>query len=176
MKKLIFATIIGLVVAPALAFGGLRLYADPALTQCTLSDTDPSVASVYVAYSTVYIGTIGARFRVASSPGFTGLWLADATPYVHIGSSQSDFSVAFEECKRGTFLFLTITYQLLGTSTCSNLAIAPSMGFPFSFCFDDCWDGYPCQDNKALYVNCDGCNPVAAELTTWGKVKALYRD
>jgi len=156
--------------------GSLRLYSDPALTQCTLSDTGPRTASIYV-METGYV-SIGVRFRVASSPGFTGVWLSDSSPYSSVGSSQSDLSMHFGKCLSGTVLALTMTYQLFGTSACSQLEIAPPSGLLSPICFD-CFEELPCLNNRPLHINCDGsfdCNPVATEPTTWGSVKALYRN
>lgn len=158
------------------AQGSLRLYTDPAFTQCTLSDTAPGVVSVYVV-ETAYI-SLAVWFRVAASPGFTGVWLSDATPYTKTGSSQTGLGVHFSRCLSGRWLVATITYQLFGTSTCSQLAIAPGEGLAFPICFD-CFDELPCFNNNPLYVNCDGsfnCNPVATEPSTWGRVKSLYRN
>jgi hypothetical protein len=159
------------------AQGSLRLYTDPAFTQCTLSDTAPGVVSVHV------VMTVGdadwVQFRVAASPGFTGVWMADASPFVLVGSSQTDLTVVFNNCKVGRFLIVTITYQLFGTSTCSELAIAPPVGFTEPI-YDSCsFTFYPLFNNSPLHVNCSGsfdCNPVAVEPTTWGQVKALYGD
>jgi hypothetical protein len=159
------------------AQGSLRLYADPAFTQCTLSDTAPGVVSVYVALTV--LDADGVRFRVAASPGFTGVWLSDATPYYMVGSSPIDLGVGFNKCLSGRNLVATITYQLFGTSTCSELAIAAPVGFLWPF-FDTCdFTEYPLFNNGPLHVNCSGsfdCNPVPVEPSTWGKVKSLYRD
>jgi len=159
------------------AQGSLRLYSDPEFTQCTLSDTGPRLANVYVVESTFI--SLAVQFRVAASPGFTGVWLADSSPYYSFGSSQTDLGLYFNQCLSGVFPILTMTYQLLGTSTCSELTIAPSPGLLFPVCFD-CFDEYPCLNNKALHINCDGSfecgGPVAVEPSTWGSVKALYRN
>lgn len=176
--KLVLAAIVGLACTPALALSqeNLRLYADPAFTQCTLSDAAPGVVSVYVAMTVSDADWV--RFRVAASSGFTGVWLSDASPFFLLGSSQTDLGVAFNNCLGGTFLVLTMAYQLFGTSTCSELAIAPPVGFPVPF-FDSCFFAeYPLWHNSPLHVNCDGsldCNPVPVESSTWGRVKALYR-
>ncbi len=155
--------------------GSLKLFSDPAFTQCTLSDTAPGVANVYVAFTGF---SLASRFRVASGPGFTGVWLADSSPYTNYGSSsQVDANLYYGTCEVGTFLVLTLTYQLLGTSTCSELSIAPSVGQPVAICYD-CFDPGVCG-SKPLHVNCAGpfdCNPVAVEPSTWGSVKALYRN
>ena len=153
----------------------LRLYSDSAFTQCTLSDAAPGVVNVYVAEEAFL--SVAVRFRVVASPGFTGVWLSDATPYSFFGSSQTDLGIHFGGCKSGKFLIVTMAYQLFGTSTCGELAIAPPAGFTVPICFD-CFDELPCL-GSALHVNCPGpfdCDPVAIEPNTWGRVKALYRN
>ncbi len=157
------------------AFGRLSLYSDPAFTACTLSDAAPGVASIYVV-ETADI-SVAVWFRVTASSGFTGVWLSDATTYSKTGSSQTGLGVHFNKCLSGTWLVATITYQLFGTSTCSQLAIAPGEGLAVPVCFD-CFDELPCFNNTPLHVNCNDsfdCNPVAVEPSTWGHVKALYR-
>jgi hypothetical protein len=133
--------------------------------------------TVYAAL-TVF-GADGVRFRVAASPGFTGVWLSDATPYYKVGSSPTDLEVGFNKCLIGTNLVATITYQVFGTSTCSDLSIAAPAGFIAPF-FDDCgFEEIPLFNNGPLHVNCSGsfnCSPVATEPTTWGRVKSLYRN
>lgn len=155
----------------------LSLYSDPALTQCTLSDATPGVVTVYVALRSTEADQIS--FRVAASPGFTGVWLSDATPYYMVGSSPTKLSVGFAACLGGTNLVATITYQLFGTSTCSDLAIAAPAGDSWPF-YDSCgFTYYPLFNNGPLRINCPGsfdCNPVAVEPSTWGSVKALYRN
>ena len=77
------------------------------------------------------------------------------------------------------FLVLTMTYELIGTSTCSELSIVAVPDFSEPIC-TGCWfSEEPCWGYDPVHVNCEGafnCNPVAVEPTTWGRVKALYRD
>jgi hypothetical protein len=174
ITTILLACIAGVVNAQTIP--SIRLYADPAFTQCTLSDTAPGVVTVYAALYA--FDADGVRFRVAASPGFTGVWLSDATPYFKVGSSPTDLSVAFGKCLVGINLVATFTYQLFGTSTCSDLATAAPVGFPFPY-YDTCgFTGDPLSP-ASLHVNCSGsfdCIPVATEPTTWGRVKALYRN
>jgi len=178
--KLIVAAIVGLACAPALAFGGgyLSLYSDAALTGCTLSDTAPGVVNVYV--TDLVYGFSGLRFRIAASPGFTGVWLSDTSPFTTIGNSQTDMSIGMGSCQEGQVLVLTMAYQLFGTSTCSQLsfAAAPATGLSQPICLDCSFD-MECSGYTSLHVNCSGsfgCNPLPVEPSTWGSVKAFYRD
>jgi hypothetical protein len=155
----------------------LSIYSDVALTDCTLSDTSPNIVNVYVAENSFY-GAIGFRVSIGASPGFTGVWLGETSPFQKLGTSPTDLSVVFGSCRTGSFLVLTMSYQLFGTSTCSNLAVAAASGLLAPVCLD-CFDEAPCVGNVSLHVNCTGlfdCNPVPVEPSTWGRVKALYRN
>jgi len=165
--------------APGIALSDYRLalYSDSALSDCTLDDYAPRIMSIYVA-ETSHEAT-GVRFRIAASPGFTGVWVSETTPFFKLGDSQTDLSIGFGQCLDGHFLVLTMTYQLFGTSTCSTLSIGPPPGFPVPLCTSCVFHEVSCAPPGALHVNCQGgvnCNPVATEPTTWGKVKALYRN
>ena len=154
----------------------ISIYSDATLSECTLSDASPRVTSVYVAETSDE--ATGLRFRVAASPGFTGVWLAETSPFTTIGDSQTDLSIGFGSCMGGHFLALTISYQLFGTSTCSDLSIVAAPGFPEPLCTSCSFHEVRCSGLDPLHVNCSGsfdCNPVPVESSTWGRVKALYR-
>ncbi len=183
MKALLSAVLVSFAVAlsvPAVVFGFSRLqvYADPALTQCTLADTSPRVAHIYVSATSYQCGT-GARFRVAESPGFTGVWTGEVSSYVPVGNSRTDVAIGFGTALTGQITLLDMTYQLVGTSTCSTISIAPPLGDSVPECTGCLFVILPCTIGEPLHVNCDGsfnCNPVSTEPSTWGRVKALYRD
>jgi hypothetical protein len=178
--KLIFAVFAGLACSPALVagFGRVSIYSDEALSECTLSDTSPRVATIYVSESSS-LGATGLRFRIAESAGFTGVWLGETTPYSAVGNSRTDLSLGFGTCMLGHFPVLTVDYQLFGTSTCSDLAIVAAVGFQVPICTGCTADEQLCTGYDPLHVNCIGpftCAQLATESTTWGKVKSLYRD
>lgn len=70
-------------------------------------------------------------------------------------------------------LVLTMSYQFFGTSgACSQITIGPAPGILVPFAISlGCWDPVECEAGT-LRVNCT----VATESTTWGRVKALYRN
>jgi hypothetical protein len=176
--KLIVAAIVCLTCAPSLAVsdGYLSLYSDAALMDCTLSDNAPAVVNVYMV--DFGYGVSALRFRIAASPGFTGVWLSETSPFTTIGNSQTDMSMSLGSCLIGQVLVLTMTYQLFGTSICSQLSVEapPSLSEPICL---DCSFGMDCRGHFPLHVNCSGpfgCDPLPVESSTWGKVKSLYRD
>ncbi|HKW14440.1 MAG TPA: hypothetical protein VJS69_08145 [Candidatus Krumholzibacteria bacterium] len=175
--KLIVAAIVALACLPSLAFGDgyLSLYSDASHTDCALSDTAPAVANVYMVDFGYAINAL--RFRIAASPGFTGAWLSETSPFTTIGNSQTDMSMSFGSCLIGQVLVLTMTYQLFGTSTCSQLSVEAPSGLSDPICLD-CSFGTECAGYFPLHVNCSGsfgCDPLPVKPTTWGSVKALYR-
>jgi hypothetical protein len=182
MKALLSAVIVPVILLaiPALVFGvtQIEVYSDASLTQCTLADTSPHVSTIYVS-ETSHEGATGLRFRIAESAGFTGVWLADASPFVTVGSSRTDLSIGFGICEVNQFTVLTMSYQFFGTSTCSMVSIAPAQGQREPICTYCSFGEWPCSGYVSLHVNCDGsfgCNPVSVEPSTWGRVKSLYRN
>lgn len=171
--KLILAALVCLASTPALGQGdgGVAIYSDAALTDAVLSDTSPRIANIYVA-QTNSAGTTGIRFRVEASPGFTGVWLGETSPFTIWGTSPMDIALGYNNCQVGNFLILTMSYQLFGTSTCSNLSVAGSGPFPHPWCVTCFASDGPCLPSNSFQVNC--ALPIAP--TTWGSVKALYRD
>ena len=161
------------VPAPAAGQTGRRLaiFADEGLTQSTLEDNVPRIASLYVLDSGDY--STGVIFATEPSPGFTGVWLGDVSDFLVFGNSQTSISIGYGSCHPLPVVALTMTYQLLGTSVCSELRITPPDGTPCVLSPDTgcAWLEHCITDLGHLGVNC----PVATESTTWGSVKALYR-
>ena len=114
-----------------------------------------------------------------SEGSVTGVWTGETSPFVTVGNSRTDLSMGFGICETGQFTVLTMTYQLFGTSACSTISIAAPQNFLVPLCLACLFGEYPCEGYGTLHVNCDGsfnCNPLPAEPSTWGSVKALYRN
>jgi hypothetical protein len=151
----------------------LVIFSDEGLTDSTLTDDAPRTVSLYVVHRNFDYGT-GVRFATAADPGFTGVWLSETSSHYTMGKSTTDISVSYGLCRPSPVVVLTMVYQMFGTSeSCSKLSIAPAAGFSDAVCFSHggCFYENACQTG-ALHVNC----PVATESTTWGRVKALYRN
>jgi hypothetical protein len=148
------------------------LFSDEALTNTMLTDTSPRIVDVYVAHLETP-GTTGCLFRIAASPGFTGVWLGDSSPWYTAGNSQAGITVVYEKCLAGNAVMLKVTYQLFGTSAnCSSLRTTNHpITIPGQVYCDRCFSEYSLPESSLL-INCT----VATESTTWGRVKALYRD
>jgi hypothetical protein len=158
---------------PASAQDELFIYSDAALTQSSLDDSTPRTVTVYVAG--YLFGSAYLRFSVKPTSGFTGVWLGDTSSFAMLGQSPTDIQIAFDACIYSTsFVVLTISYQLFGTSEpCSELRTAPADGFTTALTLSNCgFAELPVKTVSSIRVNC----AVATEPTTWGKVKSLYRS
>jgi hypothetical protein len=180
MVVVMLATWLALLAIPSPAAAGRRLaiFTDEGLTQSTLEDNVPRIVNLFVVDSGDiatgdHIAT-GVIFATEPSPGFTGVWLGDASDYLFVGDSQTKMNIAYGGCHLLPVVALTMTYQFFGTSSsCSELWITPPDGMPCVLSPDSgCnWVEHCITDLGHLRVNC----PVATESTTWGRVKALYR-
>jgi hypothetical protein len=193
MKTILTPLALALVIAvssPAKVGPGGRvaLFSDAGLSKCSLTDSSPQIIDVYVAHITT--GSLAEsdaasiQFRITSSPGFTGTWLEDIVPtgMSHFGASQSGIGIGYGSCPTaGTILVLHLRYQLQGTSTpCSFLEAGP---YPNLCCVatQTCYffNELP-VDGGRLQVNPDQSCPceatLAIEPSTWGRIKAMYRN
>ena len=176
-------------VAHAALGGHVVLYSDASVSRCTVTDAGPSVADVYVVHVirgsfVEFYGAAGIQFRLSSSAGFTGTWLEDVIPagMSASGVSPSGIGIGYGVgCPTDSPLILHARYQLLGSSSaCSFLEAAP---YPNLCCIvtRTCFlgDEFP-VDGARLVVNPDqNCpceTPLATEPTTWGRIKAMYRN
>jgi len=174
MKYRVLATFVLLALAPRADAETLKIFSDAALTESSLDDNTPGIVSFYVVHSGT-VGATAARFSTKASPGFTGVWLSDASSFTTVGTSPIDISIGYGVCDFSPLLILTMSYQMFGTSSpCSDLHIAPANGQPCVIGGDmGCFFVEGCiQDLGSIHVNC----PVATEPATWGRVKALYRN
>jgi hypothetical protein len=181
------------VVAPPAAeaaFGGrVAMYSDAGLSVCSLVDAAPQIADVYVVHITA--GSVmesdasGIQLRLTSSAGFTGTWLEDVIPsgMSHAGTSQSGIGIGYgATCPTsGIILMLQARYQMHGTSAeCSFVEAGPypnllSIASTTCYFFDELpVDGDRLQVNPDPSCSCEGA--VATKPTTWGQIKAMYRE
>ena len=194
MKRLILTTVAAISFATMAGAQTPRidLYTDANRTACELSDQSPSVHLIYMVLSGNASST-GVRFYAPKPECWLGAtWLGDViTQGAQIGDSQSDWSIAFAACKPLPFLFGHEAYFATGSglSCCQIFAQdpgplpnpGPAGGFIQRFVWTDCeFASHPLQlDSQKVVINPDNScrcqNPLAAEPSTWGRVKSLYR-
>jgi len=192
MARILLPLLIISLMSPAAAHaasgGRIALYSDAGLSECALTDMSAGVADVYVFHNVqgsavLYLGVAGISFALLPSSGFDGTWLEDIVPagLGANGTSPSGTNVGSLTCWFRDKLLLHVRYQVQGgSSSCSFLQAVPYPGFP-SIDALTCGTGEPIPvDGDRIFVNPDGscpCDvPVAIEPTTWGRIKAMYRD
>jgi hypothetical protein len=165
------------------SFGRISLYSDPAFVECALSDSEPGYADVFLVHN---IGPVVGnayliRFQLTASAGFTGTWVQDAVPsgMSAVGTSPNGIVINYQACRSGDVHILRATYQLLGTSSaCSFLRASGYPGVGFIETMDCSFDSYSVEGGTLVVNPNESCpcqGPIAAQPSTWGRVKALYR-
>ncbi len=180
MKKFVLtAMLLAIVVTPAMAIEDLGLYADQTGLNCQVTDTVAGIKRVYVVHTNSN-GATGSEFLVDTSTSTMSLIVASVPAgMLSIGNSDTGISIAYQECKLGTFLVLTLTFDNFGTTApCSRLRLLEDpTAFPPQRIYADCGSLPHAFPGGQAIVNVDGTCPcnVATEQTTWGTIKALYR-
>jgi len=181
MKKFVLtAMLLAIAATPALAqVEGLGLFADQAGLNCEVTDAVAGIKRVYVVHLNS-IGATGSEFLVDTSASTMALIVASVPAgFLSIGSSDTGVSIAYQECKIGTFLVMTLTFDNFGDSApCSRLRMLedPTATPPARIWADCSSQPHDFPGGQAI-VNADVTCPcdVATEATTWGTIKALYR-
>ncbi|MDH4036095.1 MAG: hypothetical protein OEX18_06695 [Candidatus Krumholzibacteria bacterium] len=170
--------------AAAQSYGYVTVYADASGASCTLLDDAPRTFNVYVLHEDMY-GIVGVDFRLAASDGFAGTYVTEVItpPFLVLGDTQGGISFAYTTCFVGSAVLATVTYAGSGTSApCSYLQVVAHPDYvQWGILVQNCYfDSFPAPTRGRLYVNPDGsCPPwcvVPTRQTTWGGVKALYRE
>ncbi|HEX5132180.1 MAG TPA: hypothetical protein VFX92_06825, partial [Candidatus Krumholzibacteria bacterium] len=157
----------------------------------------PGPRTLYVFHHNL-TSTTAVRFRIQAGPGVTVTYVSETHPFPQtLGDTQTGITVCYGgQCLSGDQLLATVTYMFYGTSAdCSKLLIVPhpdaetveEMDCDFVPQQVAAWDFtlYAVPDTYACPLSWPhvidgtpkafGCSPVAAEETTWGRIKALYR-
>ena len=183
MRKVLLFSLL-LLCTCTLAFaqppGSIGLFSDSYGLSCDLIDA-PGLISIYVVH--VYTpGATGSQFRVdCASGGAVLTYLADQSPFLIIGNSQTGIAVAYGGCYASPINMLTVLYLGNGTSpSCSYCRVVPDpIAVPLEILVSDC------QDPPNLLISTGGTliinpNPscycdIPVEETSWGQIKSLYK-
>ncbi|MEJ2720017.1 MAG: BACON domain-containing carbohydrate-binding protein [bacterium] len=97
--------------------GAICLFADPAGTDCSLTDDGPGMLTVYVVHM-LTPGALASQFSAPMPLCMTGAtWLSDTPVFpVTIGDSQTGVSVGYGTCQAAPIHILTINYQVSGAT------------------------------------------------------------
>ena len=188
MKRLVLCSFI-IICMSSLAFGqnmgSIGLFADDLGTNCNISDTTPGTNFMHV--YVVHVGTDGStasQFKVEPTAGVAGTMnkVGHSSPFMPIGDPLTGISIAYQNCRGGTFMILDITFMAFGTTAaCEMFSIIPDPAatsgmVEITDCSNPILTLYFTRGGQAR-VNSDGscdCN-VATKQTSWGGIKALYR-
>ena len=157
----------------------IELYADATMSSCELVDQGTALRSIHM-FQTGPMKSSGARFKAPKPACWVGAtWVGDITAFVATGSSQVDWSVGYGVCLQLPVHIGQINFFATGGALpcCEIVAMQPA---PFPFVYTDCeFNELPLAAGQKVVINpnesCRCQNPLAAEATTWGRVKALYR-
>ena len=173
----------------------VSLYSDSTtFVNCEMYDDIPGLRTVYVILAGGPADAV--RFKIEPSPGMTMTYLSEShyAPVLE-GDTQNGITFCFGETLIDPVLLATIQYMAHGTSDCcSEIRSVP---YPGSNTIDLIYNGSPSYaDGERIMINpqcqCDACwngrvvygppdnpydfcQPVDADLTTGGRIKAVYR-
>jgi hypothetical protein len=171
----------------------VTLYTGSGADNCNLYDTGTALHEVYV----VYVGPTGitaVEFQLQPTYGASLTYLGHMVVQEYsmsVGNPDTGIGVALGDCFGGSVVqVLKVLYQGLGVSqTCSRLLIRndphsvhqnPGKIFSVDCSYTGVWvdAGYlvinPDDDCECASPGSGGPSPVAA--TTWGGIKAMYKD
>lgn len=162
--------------------GYITAYADESGASCILHDDSPGTFNVYVLHED-FIGANSWQFMVVNSNGFTASYIGETVtpPLLSFGNTQTGIAIAYPGCLSQDQLLVTITYQGLGTSgQCSYIEVVAHPGYAGILTQGCAFEILPTPTRGPLLVNPDAsCTPwciVPTRQTTWGSLKAMYRD
>ncbi len=167
----------------------IELFADQGMSTCELSYTaGVLLRSVYMFHTGPDAAT-GSQFMAPKPTCWTdATWISDNIPFIYLGSTQSDITIGYSSCLQPPIYLGSINYLVTGPgSSCCPYPVlpAPTSPIPGSIAFSDCspfFDLHPADAGQKVMINpnasCPNCElgPVAVQETTWGRVKALYRN
>jgi len=167
---------------------------DPGRALCQITDVTPGLHTLYVVHA-FNAGMVASRFKVQSGPGCTLTYVSEVHYFPStIGNTQTGISVCYGQCTTGDQVIASIDYMGLGTSSsCSQMLIVPHplaetveaikcSGVPTRTFVQDMFVGHnsgcgcPSAHGFAGTAQTFNCLPIAVAASTWGAIKALYRE
>jgi hypothetical protein len=161
----------------------IGLYGDSQGTQCDIVDNAARLLPIYVVHVST-LGAIGCEFWAPKPTCMVGaIWLSDTDPFgMFLGTTQTGVTIPYGPCKTGPILATVMNFFGRGTSEpcCSYPVLGHPYLNPSSPRAIDCANqGQSAVGLMGTINGTAGCpcgNPVPAEETTWGRVKALYTE
>jgi hypothetical protein len=181
-KALWFLILLLAVPATALGQAGhIGLFADPAGTECTLSDRGGGEVNVYVVHKATS-GAAASQWKIVSDGGFAMTYVGETWSTAAMGNTQSGVSTSYGACMGSPVLLCTVTYISHGASpSCSSLQVVPDpSSVTGTIEVVDCSSNRLSAAGGRLNVNPDGSCPCGqasnVRETDWGRIKAMFTD
>lgn len=161
----------------------IALFADAEMAGCELTDlSPPGVRSVHM----FHLGSLPAtasQFAAPKPACWTGAtWLGDQIepPFLVLGTSQDDISIAYTHCLDPPIYLGRINYLGTGMDVeCCVYPVVPASGYTDIVSVDCDYQTVLTEPGASVTINptpecpCDDA-PVSVEETTWGRIKAMY--
>ncbi len=161
----------------------ITLYADRDMASCALFDA-AGVRSIHI-FHTGSPSATGSQFAAPLPACWSGAtWVGDhiEPPFLSLGNSQTDLSIAYAGCVEPPLYLGRIYYLSSGTSKacCEHLPRAVA-GEPGVWIADCDYETHALPAGAGVMINpigdCPcGETPVSVQETTWGRIKAMYSN
>jgi hypothetical protein len=183
MKKMLLVVSL-LMIATAASADHIGVYGDLAGGQCWLSTlaAPPASNNLYVIHK-FNTGSTAAQFKVEDTSGLFPTTQTYPPAYLTIGTWNTDLSVAYGGCVIGDHVVATLSFLWFGAPANCNQAVkvvpVPTSPISGQVALVDCAQPSgnletATASGARMLPSCGNC-AVAAETSTWGSVKALYR-
>jgi hypothetical protein len=177
--SLIVAFLYVLMSTPVLAVnvGSIGVFSDTGGGDCNITDKVGVVTAEIVLVNSE--GSTHVSFAVQESEGVEMVY-ADETVHfaLKLGDTRGGIQITFGACLTGSIHLATVRYGGSGTtSACEAIRVVPHPTVGSVRIYDCEQNPYTATGGgSALVRNDGGCScSVAAETSTWGRVKSLYR-
>jgi hypothetical protein len=184
MKKFVLTVaLLALCASPVFAqVGGPAFYADAAGTSCNITVPTGVPFNVYVVHSSIG-GATGGQWMfdpTTIDPNLTYIGgSAGPAAILVIGSPQAGVSLAYGGCVNGALHVWTFNFfSVAGVPACTYLELLhdPAAQTPGVISVDCIFAEISVDPGEGIMNANASCDcVVAAQTTTWGKVKSLYR-
>jgi hypothetical protein len=160
--------------------GQIGVYSDAGGVNCNLVDNSPGILSVYVVL-TQSLGATGVRFAAPMPACMIGAsWLSDSPCDPPCGNSQTGMTISFGQCLSDDIHVTTISYVVQGTTLdCCLYPVTPDPSTPSGKIeVVDCSSQVLYSTGRVNTINANRTCECAVldEVSSWGKLKALYID
>jgi len=170
MKPILLFMIAVLMMANVAVADHISIYSDETGANCNLAPGFSTTATIIHKFT---LGATGSRFRVDLSLAPGSAVFAFNTPFISIGSLENDISIGYGNCYTGTIVLGTI----VAFWSPGAVSVVPAIGFP-NIIYTDCAfaERFATGGHASVSGDGHGCDYDPVQSSTWGKVKALYRD